>query len=72
MDKQRGGHSGQAHKNPSKLKTDLEGLYKRDDTARQSSVFLLGWLIPVLNKKEPMICERSHKIIGSASMRLAL
>jgi hypothetical protein len=34
--------------------------------------FLFGGLVPVLNKKEPMICEESHKYIGSASMRPAL
>src|SRR5699024_2072292 len=41
-DKQQGGHSGPAHKNPSKLKTGLEGFGKRDNTPRQNLVFFIG------------------------------
>ena len=60
-------------KNPSKLKTGLEGALGHNNTVRQNSVFLYGGLISTIRKKkEPMICEISHKFIGSASVRLAL
>ena len=57
-------------KNPSKLKTGLEGALGHNNTVRQNSVFLYGGLISTI--KEPMIREVTHKFIGSASMRLAL
>ena len=60
-------------KNPSKLKTGLEGALGHNNTVRQNSVFLYGGLISTIRKKkEPMIREVTHKFIGSASMRLAL
>ena len=59
-------------KNPSKLKTGLEGALGHNNTVRQNSVFLSGGLISTIRKKEPMIREVTHKFIGSASMRLAL
>ena len=60
-------------KNPSKLKTGLEGALGHNNTVRQNSVFLYGGLISTIQKKkEPMIREASHKFIGSAPMRLAL
>ena len=60
-------------KNPSKLKTGLEGALRHNNTVRQNAVFLYGGLISTIRKKkEPMIREVTHKFIGSASMRLAL
>ena len=59
-------------KNPSKLKTGLEGALGHNNTVRQNSVFLYGGLISTIRKTEPMIREVTHKFIGSASMRLAL
>ena len=59
-------------KNPSKLKTGLEGALGHNNTVRQNYVFLYGGLIRTIRKKEPMIREVNHKFIGSASMRLAL
>ena len=41
--------------------------------AHQNIVFLYGELAKCVNiKKEPMTREKSHKVIGSASVRLAL
>ena len=62
-------------KNPSKLKTGLEGhSFKRDNTAHQKHRFFysVGLSILFCIKKEPMNCKLPRKFIGSASVRLAL
>ncbi len=46
-------------------------MYRHDNTARQSSVFLFGGLSKLERKNEPVIREKSHGFIGSASVRLA-
>ena len=46
-------------------------MYRHDNTARQSSVFLFGGLSKLERKNEPVIRKKSYGFIGSASVRLA-
>ena len=64
-------------KNPSKLENGFRGklnfhLGMFILPTKAPFFYLMGCATNSVKKKEPMICEFSHKFIGSASLRLAL
>ena len=72
---QQGGSLRPTHKKSLQTpKTKSEGNQGIAKLPAEPRFFLFGGLVlPMLYKRiEPMICELSHKFIGSASVRLAL
>lgn len=56
---------------PPNSKRVWRAMYRHDNTARQSSVFLFGGLSKLERKNKPVIRKKSYGFIGSASVRLA-